>query len=280
MEQSNQTGLLGESLASQLMPSATIMPPRNAGFDIQALGGSLIEVKTSRYSTVRQGWRFRIKKAQIETCNWLLLLALNPENKLCCYWIIPKEEINRREIVINELNLRDYQKYLVEVLPDMKTDIKWCYKCHRNKNMNEFTSGLSQCDECHSKPKNTSEYQRAYYLKHRDVLRAKHKAWYYAHKPPAQPRKPRARVVITEKFCPDCNTIKPVADFRTNNGYVRWVCRICENKSGKAYRDKNRARIREKQRRYAQEHKDEINRARRAKWQAAHPIAKRIRRAD
>lgn len=113
MEQTNQIGALGESLATTLMPSATLQP--STGFDLVGLNGDKIEVKTSRYSEKRNGWRFRLSYQQVILCDHVLLLALDPKGLLSCYWLIPGDELRHKEIVINGFNLADWAKYLVEV---------------------------------------------------------------------------------------------------------------------------------------------------------------------
>lgn len=225
MEQSNITGTLGEQLASELIPSGTLQP--STGFDMVGVEGSKIEVKCSRYSESRGGWRFRVKRAQIETCDWLLLLALDPDGLLCSYWLIPGDSIRSREIVINELNLADYAPYLVEVISDKK--IKFCGWCKTNKKLEEFGTGKIKtiCLTC--LPKYTTslqkshrkEYNHNYYLEHKEKLLIKNRAWSKANR-----------------------------------------------------------RSKEAMNAYREAHKEEINRARRAKWRFQHPTVQRTRRAN
>lgn len=108
-----KTGELGERLAQQLMPGAVLEP--TTGWDMIGINNERIEVKCSRYSKKYEGWSFKLSYMQIMNSTHVLLLALDLNGLLCSYWWIPTEEIPTDKIQIDEFNLADYSKWLVEV---------------------------------------------------------------------------------------------------------------------------------------------------------------------
>lgn len=109
----NAVGEMGELLFEKLCPSAIRALPNTEGYDYRSIDGKFIEIKTSRFDPLTQGWRFTLSERQCYIADYVVCLALNEFGGLFKWWVIPVDEIPARSLGLNEFNLRLFSKWEV-----------------------------------------------------------------------------------------------------------------------------------------------------------------------
>ncbi len=173
--------------------------------------------------------------------------------------------------------------------------LQWCSTCSKNKEKEYFIDEYKTCISCRDKARiklnKTKEarvkYAHEYYLKNREKLLGRSKAWSETHKKPSQPKRPRTRKPVpAEKLCPHCGIVKSINDFRPRTGgYFAWICNPCEIKYRSDRAKANPDKERERQKRWVSANRELVNRRNREryaknpqkslesskKWQKANP---------
>lgn len=104
------TGAIGEALSRIILTSSDWKD--TTGYDL-VWAGQRVEVKCSSYLPKFKGYKFSISEAQLELCDYALLIALTPKGDLFAYWFLPSSEL-KHNMRIREGNLAKYAPYLVE----------------------------------------------------------------------------------------------------------------------------------------------------------------------
>ncbi len=109
----NAIGELGELIAEKLIPSGIWAKPKNQGFDLWALNGARIEVKTSTFNKKVQRWQWKPSYSQIMTADYFLFLALDQFGGLFKAFLVPITELDSNEPMLSEVNLEECKQWEV-----------------------------------------------------------------------------------------------------------------------------------------------------------------------
>lgn len=110
----NNVGQLGEAIFQRLCPSAVQATHAQAGYDFLTISGQFVEVKTSRFNTEKQGWRFELSYQQCLCADWVSFILLDQFGGVFKHFLIPFDEIPGKKNEIGEYNLALFEKWEVK----------------------------------------------------------------------------------------------------------------------------------------------------------------------